>query len=267
MMQPQLHTIIETIASDGLSRLDYLLVGGAALVAGAVNAIAGGGSLISFPALVAVGLSPITASVTNTVAMCPGYLGATLSQRKDLSGQGPRAARILPVAALGGVAGALLLLRTGEAAFNAVVPWLILSASLLLAVQGKLRAWLADRSASQHPASLAAIPVGLAAIYGGYFGAGMGVMVLAALAIVLDDSLTRLNALKQTVSLVVNVAAAMVFLFSGRIDRPLAVVMLVTSLAGGWIGGLVASRIPPAVLRWVVVTVGVVVAVIYIVRS
>ncbi len=241
----------------------HALVGGAALVAGAINAIAGGGSLVSFPALVAVGLSPVTASVTNTVAMCPGYLGATLSQRADLAGQGARAARILPAAAVGGVLGALLLLRTGEAAFDAIVPYLILLASLLLAVQGKLRAWLLARAPHTRSAAIAAIPVGLAAVYGGYFGAGMGVMVLAALAIVLEDSLTRLNALKQTVSLVVNVAAAVVFLFSGRVDWPFALVMFVCSLAGGWIGGRIASRIPPAVLRWVVVTIGVAVAIIY----
>ena len=243
-----------------------ILVGLAAIVAGAINAIAGGGSLISFPALVAAGLSPVTASVTNTVAMCPGYLGATLSQRRDLVGQGGRMARILPVAMLGGIAGALLLLHTGDAAFAAVVPWLILLAALLLAVQGRLRAWLVGRVHHAHSASLAAIPVGLAAIYGGYFGAGMGVMVLASLAIVIEDSLTRLNALKQTVSLVVNVAAAVVFLFSGRVDWPLAGVMLACSLVGGWLGGLVASRIPPAVLRWVGVTIGVAVAIAYFAR-
>ena len=244
--------------------LAYVLVGGAALVAGAVNAIAGGGSLISFPALVAAGLPPVVASVTNTVAMCPGYLGATLSQRADLVGQGRRAALVLPVGALGGVAGALLLLHTGDAAFAAVVPWLILAASLLLAIQPRLRAWLAGRSAAPRTAALATIPVGLAAVYGGYFGAGMGVMVLAALAIVLDDSLTRLNALKQTVSLAVNVAAAIVFVCSGRVDWPLAAVMLACSLAGGWIGGRVAARISPTVLRWVVVTVGIGVAAAYL---
>ena len=243
-----------------------ILVGAAALVAGAINAIAGGGSLISFPALVAAGLSPVAASVTNTVAMCPGYLGATLSQRRDLAGQRGRMIRILPVATLGGAGGALLLLHTGDAAFAAVVPWLILLAALLLALQGPLRTWLAGRVHAARTAGLAAIPVGLAAIYGGYFGAGMGVMVLASLAIVIEDSLTRLNALKQTVSLVVNVAAAVVFLGSGRVAWGFAIVMLACSLVGGWLGGLVASRIPPAVLRWVVVTVGVAVALYYLVR-
>ncbi|MBC7973975.1 MAG: sulfite exporter TauE/SafE family protein, partial [Myxococcales bacterium] len=112
----------------------------------------------------------------------------------------------------------------------------------------------------------AAVPVGLAAIYGGYFGAGLGVMLLAALAVVVGDSLTRLNAIKQTISLAVNVAAAGVFLFSGQVDWPIAGVMLVGSLVGGVLGGLVASRIPPAVLRWTVVTLAVIVAVGYLLR-
>lgn len=240
-----------------------VLVGGAAAAGGIVNAIAGGGSLITFPTLVAVGLPPVVASLTNTVAMCPGYLGATLAQRRLLVGQGPRAARVLPFAALGGVAGALLLLVTDEHAFEIVVPFLLLFASLLLAGQEQLRRWLVARSSHTHAAWWAAVPVGLAAIYGGYFGAGLGVIVLAALAIVLGDSLVRINALKQSVSLVVNVAAAILFVASQRVDWPVAGVMLAGSLAGGAIGGAIASRVPAAVLRWLVVTVGLAVAGIY----
>jgi uncharacterized protein len=242
------------------------LAAGAALIAGAVNAIAGGGSLITFPALVAGGLSAVTASVTNTIAMCPGYLGATYAQRRDLTGQRRRMAVLLPAGVVGGVAGAVLLLHTGDAAFKQVVPYLILFAALLLAVQDPLRRWLLARAAGGHSEAWAAIPIGLAAIYGGYFGAGLGVMVLAALAVVVGDSLTRLNALKQSISLAVNVAAAVVFLFSDRVDWPIAGVMLVASLAGGVIGGLIASRIPPVVLRWTVVTLAVIVAAIYLVR-
>lgn len=244
----------------------FALAAGAALVAGAVNAIAGGGSLITFPALVAGGLSAVTASVTNTIAMCPGYLGATFAQRKQLEGQRRRMAVLLPASAVGGVAGAVLLLHTGEAAFKQVVPFLILFAAVLLAAQDPLRRWLLARAKGGHSEAWAAIPIGLAAIYGGYFGAGLGVMVLAALAVVVGDSLTRLNALKQSVSLAVNVAAAGVFLCSDQIDWPLAGVMLVASLAGGVVGGLIASRIPPAVLRWTVVTLAVIVATGYLVR-
>ncbi len=244
----------------------YALAAGAALAAGVVNAIAGGGSLITFPALVAGGLSAVTASVTNTLAMCPGYLGATLAQRRDLAGQRRRVLVLAPAGVAGGVVGAVLLLRTGEAAFKQVVPYLILFAALLLAAQDPLRRWLLARAPGGHAEAWAAVPVGLAAIYGGYFGAGLGVMLLAALAVVVGDSLTRLNAIKQTVSLAVNVAAAGVFLFSGRVDWPIAGVMLVGSLVGGVLGGLVASRIPPAVLRWTVVTLAVIVAAGYLLR-
>ncbi|MBX3155499.1 MAG: sulfite exporter TauE/SafE family protein [Deltaproteobacteria bacterium] len=229
-------------------------VGAAALGAGCVNAIAGGGSLITFPALVAVGLSPVMASATNTVALCPGYLGATLAQRTDLAGQRARLVRLLPLAACGGVAGALLLLRSGDAAFTAIVPFLILLASLLLAVQPRV-ARLVGRAGGGDGLWVVA-PVSLAAIYGGYFGAGMGVMILAALAIALADTLVRLNALKQAVSLSTNLAAAAVFVATGRVDWAITGVMLGGALAGGAIGGRIASRVPNRVLRWVVVTLG-----------
>jgi uncharacterized membrane protein YfcA len=244
----------------------FALAGGAALVAGAVNAIAGGGSLITFPALVAAGLPPVIANVTNTVAMCPGYLGAFLAQRRDLVGQRARVTAMLPTGVIGGVLGAVLLLHTGESTFKLIVPYLILFAALLLAVQGRLRAWMVARAKGGHSEAWAILPVGLAAIYGGYFGAGMGVMVLAALAIVLGDSLTRLNALKQGVSLACNVAAAALFVVSGQVNWPIAGVMFVAALAGGTLGGLLASRIPPAVLRWTVVTLALIVGVIYLVK-
>jgi len=244
----------------------YLLAAGAAFLAGGVNAIAGGGSLITFPALVAGGLSAVTASVTNTIAMCPGYLGATLAQRRDLVGQRGRLLWLVPAGAVGGVAGAVLLLHTGDAAFSAVVPYLILFAAVLLAVQDRVRRWMLARRPGGHAEAWAAAPIALAAVYGGYFGAGLGVMLLAALGVVIGDTLTRLNALKQAVSLAVNVAAAVMFVASPRVDWAIAGVMCVASLVGGVAGGLVASRIPPAVLRWTVVALAVIVAVIYLVR-
>jgi hypothetical protein len=237
------------------------LVAGAAVAGGIVNAIAGGGSLITFPALVASGVPSVVASLTNTVAMCPGYLGGTWAQRRDLAGQRARATKILPGAALGGVAGALLLLHTGEAAFDVIVPFLLVFAAVLLALQPKLRIWLAGKHAGG--AVLAAIAVALAAVYGGYFGAGLGVIVLAALAVVFDDDLIRLNALKQTISLAVNVAAALVFVGSGRVDWPAALVMAIGSLAGGVAGGTLASRVPASALRAVVVVIALAVAAYY----
>ena len=245
---------------------EIAMIAGAALAGGAVNAIAGGGSLITFPTLVAAGLSPVLASVTNTVALCPGYLGATLAQRKDLAGQGKRAAVLLPVGALGGVAGALLLLHTNPRTFDVIVPFLILVAAILIGTQERLRAKLAARTPMKRPEVLAALPLGLAAIYGGYFGAGMGVMILAVLGVMVDDSLVRINALKQTVSLSVNVAAALVFVIVADVDWTVTAVMAGAALAGGVVGGALSTRIPPAVLRWTVVLIGVGVAAVYFVK-
>ncbi len=246
--------------------LSLAIVGGAALLAGAINAVAGGGSLITFPTLVAVGLPPITASVTNTVAMCPGYLGATIAQRRDLEGQGKRAAKLLPVAAIGGVGGALLLLATGESSFKLIVPFLILFAALSVAAQDKLRAWIVRGDHSERAEALAVFPIAFAAVYGGYFGAGMGVMILGALGIALADKLLRINALKQCVSLVVNATAAVVFLIWGPIDWPIAGVMMVGSLIGGAFGGVLSRHIPATVLRWLVVVIGVSVSIMYFLK-
>jgi hypothetical protein len=253
-----------------IDALDFILVGLAAVAAGAVNALAGGGTLITFPTLMAVGVPAITASVTNTVALCPGYLGATLAQAADMRGQKRRLWLVLPAGAVGGILGGILLLNTGERLFRALVPFLILLASGLLAVQNPLRAWLVRRSGEAGPAAgsetWAWLPVGLAAVYGGYFGAGLSVIVLAVLGLAMDDSLTRLNALKQSVALSVNVAAALFFVFSGEVVWPAALVMAAGSLLGGAVGGRLARRIRPATLRWMVVTIGVAVAIIYLVR-
>jgi uncharacterized membrane protein YfcA len=244
----------------------YGLAAGAALAAGTVNAIAGGGSLLTFPALIAGGMSPVVASLTNTVALCPGYLGATLAQRRDLGAQRSRLILLVPTTAVGGALGALLLLHTDAAAFSAVVPYLILLAAALLAAQNHLRGWLVAVAAGGHSEAWTAVPLGAVAIYGGYFGAGVGVMMLAAFSVVLGDTLTRLNALKQAMTLSINTAAAVVFVISGQVDWPIAGVMFAASLAGGAIGGALASRIPPGVLRWTVIALATAVAIVYLVR-
>ena len=249
---------------------DLLLAALAALVAGAVNALAGGGTLLTFPALIAMGVPAVAANVTNTVALCPGYIGGALAQRGDLRGQSHRLWRVVPAGLAGGVAGGWLLLATGERVFRELVPWLILGASLLLAVQGPVRTWLTRRLRDDQGARLertAWLPVGLAAVYGGYFGAGLSVIVLAALGLTMTDTLTRLNALKQTIALAVNIAAALFFVFSGHVVWPLALVMAVGALAGGALGGRLAGRIPPATLRWTVVAIGLAVSAIYFVRG
>jgi uncharacterized membrane protein YfcA len=255
-----------------LTPLQYVLIASAAIAAGAVNALAGGGTLITFPMLTAVGVPPVAANITNTVALLPGYLGATLAQRKDLRGQEHRLWWAIPAGLLGGVIGGILLLNTGERLFRDLVPFLILAASGLLAFQERLRRWVARRTTGKGRTTgptnerWAALPVGLAAIYGGYFGAGLSVIILAVLAVILEDSLTRLNALKQAVAFATNIAAAIFFLFSGQVVWLAAAVMAVGALVGGVVGGRLAGRIQPSLLRYVVVAIGIVVSVIYFIR-
>lgn len=253
-----------------LNGLDYLLAALAALAAGAVNAIAGGGTLITFPMLTFLGVPAVIANVTNTVALCPGYFGGTLAQWNDLQTQKSRLWLVIPASIVGGIIGGYLLLQTGEKLFKELVPYLILLASVLLAIQDPVRAWLNRRMGESHGDRLEKIswaPVGLASIYGGYFGAGLSVIVLSALGLTLNDSLTRLNALKQAVAFSVNVAAAIFFIFSGKVLWPVAIVMAVGALIGGVLGGRLAGRIKPSNLRWTVVTIGVVISIIYFVRG
>lgn len=254
-----------------LELLDFALIALAAVAAGAVNALAGGGTLITFPALTAVGVPVVAANITNTVALSPGYLGATLAQKAEILDQRRRLWIVLPAAALGGLVGGLLLLNTSEKLFRTLVPYLILLASLLLAVQEPLRRRLVSRSETREGKGTderwAAVPVFFAAVYGGYFGAGLSVIVLAVLGLSLDDSLTRLNALKQAVSFVTNSVAASLFLFSGQVVWTAALVMAVSAMAGGALGGRLAGRIQPATLRRIVVIIGVIISVIYFIRG
>jgi uncharacterized membrane protein YfcA len=253
-----------------LSGSDYILVGLAAVAAGAVNALAGGGTLITFPTLLAFGVAPISANVTNTVALCPGYMGATLAQLRDMRGQKKRLSLFLCAGVIGGVIGGIFLLNTGEKAFRDLIPFLILTASGLLAAQSPIRTCLMRRSNRPdairiHEARTAFI-IGLAAIYGGYFGAGLSVIVLAVLGLMLEDTLTRLNAVKQAIAFSANSAAAIFFLFSNRVVWPVGFVMAAGAIAGGVLGGRLASRIKSDILRWVVVVIGVTVAVAYLLR-
>jgi uncharacterized membrane protein YfcA len=252
-----------------LSGLQYLCVGSAAFGAGMVNAIAGGGTLISFPVLTAVGIPPVAANVTNTVALCPGMLGGIFAQRRDLDGQATRLWMTVPTGMAGGVLGGILLIKGSEQSFRALIPYLILVATTLLATQDRIRRWLMTHEghhARQHSVWHVSVPVGVGAVYGGYFGAGLGVILLAVLGLVLEDTLTRLNALKQTIALAVNLSAAVYFLFSGQVLWTVAVVMAVGALTGGSIGGRLAGRIRPSTLRAIVVTLGYVVAVVYLVK-
>lgn len=249
---------------------EFIFIGLAALAGGFINAIAGGGTLITFPVLTAVGLPAVVANITNTVALSPGYLGATIAQWNDLKSQKKRMLLFIPASIIGGIIGGILLLNTGEKLFRSLVPFLILLASALLAVGDPLRNYinrrLSSRGASLEHIQYAILPVTLAAMYGGYFGAGLSVIVLAVLGFLINDSLTRLNALKQSISFSVNIAAAFFFVFSGQVNWWAAMVMAVFAIIGGSLGGRLAGKIKPSTLRWTVVTIGVVVAIIYFIR-
>jgi uncharacterized protein len=246
---------------------DLTIAALAAVLAGMVNAIAGGGTLITFPVLTALGLPPVVANITNTVALCPGYLAGTLAQKKDLKGQKMKLLILIPIGILGGIAGGGLLIYAGDKNFRTIVPYLILLASLMLAMQNKVKSWIIKRTTISIDEDLLKSPliliVLMASIYGGYFGAGVSVIILASLGLILNDSINRLNALKQAVSFFINISAAVFFCFSGKVNWLAALVLACGAIIGGYIGGRVSGKINPQVLRWTVIIIGIIVAAYY----
>lgn len=245
-----------------------LLLGLAAAAAGAVNSIAGGGSLISFPAAVAAGLPPVVANATNSVALTPGGIGAAIAYRRELGSRRRLALWLALPAALGGLAGALALLAAPERVFRLVVPWLVLAASLLMIVQERLkqRATARARVKGGSRTLWVGAGVGLVAIYGGYFGAGIGIMTLALLALLGEADLHELNAMKSVIVASVNGTAALFFIVAGTVRWEVAVVMAAGASAGGYGGAALARRTDPAKVRWVVVGIGVTASVILALR-
>jgi uncharacterized protein len=241
------------------SALHVVLLVLAGMGAGIANGVAGGGSLISFPLLLALGFPPLTANITNTVGIWPGYLGSAAGFRKEIAGQGRRFARLSPVAGIGAVAGAILLLTTSSADFTAIAPWLVLGASLLFALQPLLRRALSGSGdpTRVHPVLLL-LGTFAASVYGGYFGAGMGVMLLAILGLCLPDSILRTSGLRTILSILVNGVAAVVFLIHGGLVWEAVALLAIGSLVGGWVGARVAVAIPATALRVVVVVIGLV---------
>lgn len=246
---------------------DVLILIAAGLLSGAVNAFAGGGSLISFPVLVALGLPPLTANVTNTVGQLPGYASITYGYREHLKGQGPRLRSLALPAAAGAIAGVVLLKLGGDGTFDAIVPGLVLIACGLLAAGPRIRAGLQDRhppSDRLSPALLAAVGVGCA--YASYFGAAAGVVMLAVLGIGIADSLQRLNGLNRALILLANVVALPAFILLAPIDWDSVAALAPATLVGGLIGARYASRLDDRVLRAVVIVLGVAIAVWLAVR-
>jgi uncharacterized protein len=245
------------------------LLAGAGYVAGLVNALAGGGSLVSFPALLAVGYPSITANVTNTIAIWPGYVGSAAGYRSELAGQGRRVLVLGATSAAGALTGAIVLLNTPERVFRSVVPWLIAFAAVLIAVQPRVAARMQalPGGSGEHRSSLLHVGVFAGTVYGGYFGAGGGVLLLGVLGLFLPDGIRALNGLRAALVLVVNTVALVVFAFFGPVEWSAVGFMAVASLAGGWTGASVARRLDSGVLRATIVAFALVVAAILFVRG
>jgi len=252
-----------------MDALEIIFLAAAAFAAGAINAVAGGGSLVSFPALLAAGYDAKPANVTNTVALWPGYAGGSLAYRKELALQQRRVLLLLVPSVGGAIAGSALLLSTPGDTFEAIVPFLVLMGSVLMAFQGPLAEFAAGRKIASRGGDH--IPVALfltvfaGAIYGAYFGAGLGVILLAFLAILLPDDIQHSNALKGMLSLLINAAAVVYFAAFGPVEWGPAAVMAGGALAGGYLGVHVARLLGPVWLRRAVVAYGVVVAVVLLV--
>jgi len=250
--------------------IEYLGLLAAAFVAGAINAVAGGGSLISFPALLAAGFASKTANVTNTVALWPGYAGGSYGYRTELSRQRQRFLRLALPAILGALVGSVVLLATPSSAFDAIVPFLILFACTMMAFQDQLSSFaLAHRLAShgeEHVPFMLLLSTFVSAIYGAYFGAALGIITLAFLAILLPDDIQHSNALKGLLSLLINAVAVIYFAFFGPVRWLPVAVMAVGAVAGGYLGVGVARRLGRQWLRVVVIGYGVIVAAILLVQ-
>jgi uncharacterized membrane protein YfcA len=239
---------------------EALAVCAAGLAAGAINAVVGSGSLITFPTLVAVGIDPVVANVSNNIGLVPGSVTGAYGYRAELRGQRDRLVRLGMGSALGALIGGILLLYLDPDVFQVVVPVLIGLACVLVLIQPRLNAWLAARREQPHPHGGAALWLGVfgAGIYGGYFGAAQGVLVVGLLGAFLDEGLQRMNAAKNVLALLVNATAAVLFLLIAEVDWWAVLAVAVGAMLGGFLGAKVGRRIPAPVLRGVIVCVGIV---------
>jgi uncharacterized membrane protein YfcA len=241
---------------------------GAGVLGGAINAVAGGATLFTFPAMLAAGLPPVVANASSSFALTPGHLGGVLSERAQLPAFDAKLWLHILIAALGGAAGAVLLLATPEKVFTALVPALIGVATLIFAFSKQLQAALQRRSGTtshDRPALRQAVLVPTA-IYGGYFGAGMGVVLMAVFAMTSDWAVRSANAVKNLLGAAANWAAIGFFVYQGMIAWPETLIMLLGALAGGFMGGRMLSIVPVLWIRRLVVTMGVLMTIIYAYR-
>jgi uncharacterized membrane protein YfcA len=250
----------------GLEIAAVLLAG---IAAGTINTVVGSGTLITFPTLLALGVPPVTANVSNTVGLVPGSLSGAVGYRRELAGQRSRLLRLASASLLGGIAGAVLLLVLPASAFDAIVPVLIGIGVLLVILGPAIQRRVAARHEARgglpdHGAPWVWPAVAGAGVYGGYFGAAQGVLLMAILGIGVDDDLQRHNATKNVLALLVNAVAAVVFIVVADVDWPVAGLIAVGSVIGGQIGAGVGRRLPAALLRAVIVVVGVAALVVFL---
>ncbi|WP_030720086.1 sulfite exporter TauE/SafE family protein [Streptomyces sp. NRRL S-237] len=247
-----------------MSIWESLAVFAAGIGAGTINTIVGSGTLITFPVLLATGLPPVTANVSNTLGLVPGSISGAIGYRKELQGQRARILRLGSVSLVGGLAGAILLLTLPSESFDTIVPVLIALALVLVVLQPRLAAALRRRQEaaggdSGHPDGGPALLGGmlLSSAYGGYFGAAQGVLYLGLMGLLLHEDLQRINAVKNVIAALVNGIAAVVFLFVAEFDWTAVVLIAIGSTIGGQIGAKVGRRLSPTVLRAIIVTVGI----------
>ncbi len=267
--------------------MPFLVLFVAAFLAGAINSVAGGGTLLTFPALLAFGVPPIAANATSTLALVPGSFSAFFRYRGDLRGGGRTLLAFAAPSLVGGVLGALAVDRVGDATFARLVPWLIFGATALFVVQAPMRAWMLRRMGAPHaPLAQEGAPethathathsrratVGVVlfqlvvATYGGFFGAGMGILMLAALGMLGLESIHRMNGVKNFAAVCINGVAALTFVALGRVRWPLALLMAVGAVLGGWIGAGAAKRLGEGRVRALVVAIGIAIGVYMLAR-
>jgi len=245
-----------------MSPLEVATILAVGAAAGTVNTIVGSGSLITFPTLLALGYPALVANVSNTVGLFPGTVSGSLGYRRELAGQAGRVVILGAAALVGSLLGGLLLLMLPPTSFERVVPYLILLACVLVAFQGRLSTWLArHRAGASRPPVLLVLAVFATGLYGGYFGAAQGVILIALLGILLADDLQRLNALKNVLTAAASGIAALLFIVAGPVAWPPALVLAIGAVIGGQLGALLGRRMHPGLLRIAIVAVGLVVAV------
>ena len=241
----------------------WLLTGGAAFAAGVLNAIAGGGSFLTFPALVFAGVPPLAANATSAMAVSPGYLGSTWGFRSELKALPKSLLRKeVTIAALGGLIGAGLLLVTPAKVFSGLVPWLLLVATALFAAGP----WLAKGNSGQGQPAWRLPGLMLVAVYGGYFNGGLGILLMALYTLTGESRLNTVNALKNLNSFVLSLLSVLAFALAGAIVWPQAIWMMVLATAGGWVGARLAKRLPVRWVRWMVIATGLVMSAVFFSR-